>query len=177
MVNSIVNEIITIPRWFNCPSWHCGDNLITLEGLLQNLTRELGAFERVIFFHWIDSSVLALMSTSMSLPICWLDACLRNFASRLKVVPVSTWTKLKVSLALVSIITSSAVEKFKSSSSGFILAQRTRSPILKLCGSACFLLSWYAFEHVCYKLHFDQCSRSSADNAVLFEVCDWTKAY
>ena len=118
MVNSIVNEIITIPRWFNCPSWHCGDNLITLEGLLQNLTRELGAFERVFFFHWIDSSVLALMSTSMSLPICWLDACLRNFASRLKVVPVSTWTKLKVSLALVS-ITSSAVEKFKSSSSGF----------------------------------------------------------
>ena len=177
MVNSIVNEIITIPRWFKCPSWHCGDNLITLEGFLQNLTRELGAFERVIFFHWIDSSVLALMSTSMSLPICWLDACLRNFASRLKVVPVSTLTKLKVSLALVSIITSSAVEKFKSSSSGFMLAQRTRSPILKLCGSACFLLSWYAFERVCYKLHFDQCSRSSADNAVLFEVCDWTKAY
>ena len=60
MVNSIVNEIIIIPRWFNCPSWHCGDNLITLEGLLHNLTKGLGTFERVISFHWIVNRLHSL---------------------------------------------------------------------------------------------------------------------
>ena len=57
----------------------------------------------------------------------------QNFASRLNVVAVSTLTKPKVSLALVSIITSLAAEKFESSSSGFMLIQNTRSPISKLC--------------------------------------------
>ena len=65
----------------------------------------------------------------------------QNFASLLKVVAVSTLTKPKVSLALVSIITSLAAEKFESSSSGFMLTQNTRSPISKLCGSVCCLLS------------------------------------
>ena len=65
----------------------------------------------------------------------------QNFASRLKMVAVSTLTKPKVSLALVSIITSLAAEKFESSSSGFMLTQNTRSRISKLCGSVCCLLS------------------------------------
>ena len=65
----------------------------------------------------------------------------QNFASRLKVVAVSTLTKPKVSLALVSIITSLAAEKFEYSSSGFMLTQNTRSLISKLCGSVCCLLS------------------------------------
>ena len=83
---------------------------------------------------------------------------------------MSTLTKLKVSLALVSIITCLAAEKIESSLFGFMLAQNTRSPTLKWCGSACCLLSWYSFKRAGYRLHFDRCSRSSADSAYL----NWT---
>ena len=138
MVNSIVKEMRSIPRWFNYPSWSCGDNLSTLGGFLNNITRGLGTFESVAEDP-SDSSVLALESTSMSLPICLQGPCLRNFALRIKVVPVSTLAKLKVSLALVSLITRLAAEKFESRLFGFVLAQNTRSPILKWWGSACVL--------------------------------------
>ena len=36
---------------------------------------------------------------------------------------------------------------------------------------ACCLLSWYSFKRAWYKLHFDRCSRSSADSAYL----NWTR--
>ena len=103
MVNSILNEMRSVLRWFNHPSWSYGDNLVTLGGLLHKLIIGLGTFESVAEDP-SDSSVLALVSTSMSSPICLLGPCLRNFALRIKVVPVYTLTKLKVSLALVSLI-------------------------------------------------------------------------
>ena len=138
MVNSILNEMRLVLRWFNHPSWSCGDNLITLRGLLHNLIRGLGTFESIAEDP-SDSSVLALVSTSMSSPICLLGPCLRNFALLIKVVPVYTLTKLKVSLALVSLYTCLAAEKFESRFFGFVLAQNTRSPIMKWWGSACVL--------------------------------------
>ena len=76
-----------------------------------------------------------------------------------KVVPMSTLTRLNVSRALVSMITCLARENFEPNLLGFILAQNTTSPTLKLCGDACCL----------DKLHFDRWSRSSADAAV-FEL-------
>ena len=183
MVNSILNEMRSVLRWFNHPSWSYGDNLVTLGGLLHKLIIGHGTFESVAEDP-SDSSVLALVSTSMSSPICLLGPYLRNFALRIKVVPVSTLNILKVSLALVSIITCLAAEKIECSLFGFILAENTRSPTLKWWGSACRLLSWCSFKRARYKLHFDRCSRSSAARAylnwtqstvVLFESWRWNK--
>ena len=167
---SIIYKIVTVLSWLYNSSWPSGDDLFILRGLLVNMTRRCSVVTSVRSLSTKVTSIVGLLiveiSTSPSSFMLSLGACFKYFALRTKVALVSLLTRLNVSRALVSMITCLAKENFESNLLGFILAENTTSPTLKLCGDACCLVSWKSFNFTWYKLHFDRWSRSSADTAL-----------
>ena len=143
---SIIYKIVTVLSWLYNSSWPSGDDLFILRGLLVNMTRR---FSVVTSVRNLSARVTRIVGPrivgrnfyfTIIIFMVSLGACFKYFALRTKVVPVSTLTRLNVSRALFSMITCLAKENFESNLLGFILAQNTISPTLKLCGDACCLV-------------------------------------
>ena len=169
---SIIYKIITVLSRRDNSSRPSGDDPFILRGLLVNMTRRFSVVTSVRNLSTKVTRTVGLLIVGRNFYFTIIIYALtrrmlfKYFAWRPKVVPVFTLTRLNLSRALVSMITCLAKENFESNLLGFILAQNTTSPTLKLCGDACCLVSWKSFNFTWYKLHFDRWSRSSADAAL-----------
>ena len=139
---SIIYKIFTVLSWLYNPSWPSGDDLLIVRGLLVNMTRRFSVVTRVRNLSTRVTRIAGLLIVGRNFYFAIIIyAHTRHMLQVTKVVPVSTLTRLNVSRALVSMITCLARENFEPNLLGFILAQNTTSPTLKLCGDACCLLT------------------------------------